>query len=387
MKFLVVFASKHGQTRTIGEFVKRTILSKKENSVEFLDLGLREDIPECESNANVVIIGTPIYAGRFHDSVVNWTRKNKNRISSKRLAFFTVSLNAEDKHPEARVVDDRKLKDLIRKTGLVPNFVASFSGALNYLEYDLVTRWLLKRISKKAGGPIDTSRDYDFTNWDHVAAFVKAIEDNELNSCYSVSRRLPSENNLNNVMPVFEQVWSRTLNVKRSPAEVFFSFMSLKSSELRMGDVLAKIRNLGREENSTEDELFVTSTEKFGGVELYRNEPYEVISGLVGQFWRIDFGIKHLAAAEFKEFDELHYAKVVTQLVFRPVNEGRECEVYCEMRVHSTTEAAAQRFKVYWNLFRPGINLYMRSLLRAIKRRAEHDSDHFSLSNKEVKIF
>jgi menaquinone-dependent protoporphyrinogen oxidase len=33
-------------------------------------------------------------------------------------------------------------------------------------------RWMIKRISQKEGGPADTSRDYEYTDWDQVARFA-----------------------------------------------------------------------------------------------------------------------------------------------------------------------------------------------------------------------
>jgi menaquinone-dependent protoporphyrinogen oxidase len=52
-----------------------------------------------------------------------------------------------------------------------PRWTATFSGALRYTRYGLVTRWVMKMISRATGGPTDTSRDYDFTDWDAVERF------------------------------------------------------------------------------------------------------------------------------------------------------------------------------------------------------------------------
>lgn len=196
MKYAIVFASKHGQTRNISEFIKRKLYEDSENSVHFFDLLLRKEQAHLAQECDVIVIGTPIYVGRFQNSVIKWIKDNKNWLKKKKLAFFTVSLNAEDQHTEARLMDDQLLKDLIQQSGIAPNYVASFSGALNYRDYGFITRWILKRISGKAGGPTDTSRNYEFTHWDQVEEFVKAISTSNVESPFLLSRRLPWETNL-----------------------------------------------------------------------------------------------------------------------------------------------------------------------------------------------
>jgi menaquinone-dependent protoporphyrinogen oxidase len=49
------------------------------------------------------------------------------------------------------------------------------AGALKYTEYDFFRRWMLKRIAKKEGGPVDTSLDHEFTDWDALDAFVRTF--------------------------------------------------------------------------------------------------------------------------------------------------------------------------------------------------------------------
>ena len=42
------------------------------------------------------------------------------------------------------------------------------TGRLAYREYNFLVRFLIKRIAKKEGGPTDTSRDHELTDWDEV---------------------------------------------------------------------------------------------------------------------------------------------------------------------------------------------------------------------------
>jgi menaquinone-dependent protoporphyrinogen oxidase len=47
------------------------------------------------------------------------------------------------------------------------------AGALLYRKYGFLKRWIMKRIVARAGGDTDTSRDYEYTDWNDMRAFAK----------------------------------------------------------------------------------------------------------------------------------------------------------------------------------------------------------------------
>jgi menaquinone-dependent protoporphyrinogen oxidase len=47
------------------------------------------------------------------------------------------------------------------------------AGALLYTHYNFFIRWMMKRIVATAGGDTDTSRDYEYTDWNDVRAFAR----------------------------------------------------------------------------------------------------------------------------------------------------------------------------------------------------------------------
>jgi len=52
-----------------------------------------------------------------------------------------------------------------------------FAGALPYTRYHFFLRWVMKRIATMAGRDTDTSRDYEYTDWDEVARFAEEFAD------------------------------------------------------------------------------------------------------------------------------------------------------------------------------------------------------------------
>jgi menaquinone-dependent protoporphyrinogen oxidase len=55
----------------------------------------------------------------------------------------------------------------------------SVAGALSYTHYNFPTRFMMRRIAKRAGMPLDTKCDHEFTDWAKldrvVGEFVLAL--------------------------------------------------------------------------------------------------------------------------------------------------------------------------------------------------------------------
>jgi menaquinone-dependent protoporphyrinogen oxidase len=57
------------------------------------------------------------------------------------------------------------------------------AGAVLYTQYPWLKKWMMKRIVGKAGGGTDTTRDYEYTDWNDLRRFanefVGQLETNE----------------------------------------------------------------------------------------------------------------------------------------------------------------------------------------------------------------
>jgi menaquinone-dependent protoporphyrinogen oxidase len=58
-------------------------------------------------------------------------------------------------------------------SGWRPTMTTTVAGALLYTQYNPLMRWIMKRIAAGAGGDTDTSRDYVYTDWAALRAFVQ----------------------------------------------------------------------------------------------------------------------------------------------------------------------------------------------------------------------
>jgi menaquinone-dependent protoporphyrinogen oxidase len=101
-------------------------------------------------------------------------KRNRELLERVPSAFFSVSLTASDPDEEAAIETLTMLEKFFRETGWRPQRVETIAGALVYTQYNIFIRHMMKLIVKHQGRTeLDTSRDYDFTDWDAVERFAR----------------------------------------------------------------------------------------------------------------------------------------------------------------------------------------------------------------------
>jgi menaquinone-dependent protoporphyrinogen oxidase len=99
-------------------------------------------------------------------------------------AFLSVTLTeatAEDRkvselrRQEAASELKKVIDAFVEDTGWHPRQVLPVAGALLYRQYNFFIRFIMKRMTKKNGGPTDTSRDYEYTDWAALSRFASTF--------------------------------------------------------------------------------------------------------------------------------------------------------------------------------------------------------------------
>jgi hypothetical protein len=104
---------------------------------------------------------------------------------------------------------------------------------------------------------------------------------------------------------------------------------------------------------------------------LARNGDREIVGGLIGKFWRPDFGLLTVnGPSEFLASTPPKTAKLVIGFLAEPVDENTllttETRVYCPDRY------SLLMFTPYWLAIRPVSGVLRRRMLRTIREIAEH---------------
>lgn len=168
-RILLLYATTEGQTGLIAERIART-LREKGHSVDVLPADTtRQELNPSAYDA--VMVGASIHYGHHPAYLHKLIRKHRDVLASRPCAFFSVSLSAGGPRPKPYAAQ-RYMDKFLRKTGWQPQLVASFAGALKYSVYGPIKRRVMIVFMTLGGGETDTSRDYEYTDWDAVERFA-----------------------------------------------------------------------------------------------------------------------------------------------------------------------------------------------------------------------
>jgi hypothetical protein len=99
-----------------------------------------------------------------------------------------------------------------------------------------------------------------------------------------------------------------------------------------------------------------------------------LVYGLIGQFWRSDFGLRSVGDGEgFMSFNELGVAKLVLGFSTSP-ERNAQTRLVTETRVYCPDRGSRLKFLPYWLVIRPISGLIRRRILSSIKRESERSS-------------
>jgi menaquinone-dependent protoporphyrinogen oxidase len=170
-RVLVVYGTGEGQTAKVAERITES-LGESGHAAEAFDV---ERLPDGVDLASYdgVVVGASIHMGRHQKGVRSFVRTHRETLETIPSGFFQLSLSAAMDDEAHRVETMGYVDALIEDTGWHPDRVAVLGGALRYSEYGFITRSLMKSIARAQTGDTDTSRDYEYTDWDEVRQFAE----------------------------------------------------------------------------------------------------------------------------------------------------------------------------------------------------------------------
>jgi menaquinone-dependent protoporphyrinogen oxidase len=178
---LVIYATREGHTRHIAEHLGAA-LSAHQRSFDLVDAA---DIADSQEEFSITrycaaIVSASLHFGRHEPEIVDFVKSHLGELQQIPTVFLSVSLSEQtvedpesppEERAEARATVKRTLENFLAQTGWRPMHVAAVAGALMYSKYNFVVRFIMKRLAKKTGAPVDTTQDYEFTDWaklDHL---------------------------------------------------------------------------------------------------------------------------------------------------------------------------------------------------------------------------
>jgi menaquinone-dependent protoporphyrinogen oxidase len=164
----VFYATTHGQTRRIAERLVQ-MFSERGYTSRATNVASRDADHVDWDCAQAVVVTASLHAHKHQRAAARFCRDNARYLNVRPSVFLSVSLaiasnDAGERRDAARIAQE--FVNAARWTG---GKVTCLAGRLAFTEYGWLTRFVMKRIALQHGQPTDTSRDYEFTNWDEVA--------------------------------------------------------------------------------------------------------------------------------------------------------------------------------------------------------------------------
>jgi menaquinone-dependent protoporphyrinogen oxidase len=170
----VFYASTEGQTRRIAERMADR-LRRRGLSSAAIDVGGAAAAMIEWRYVRGAMVGASLHAGRHQRQAATFVTSHRRELNERPSAFFSVSLAAASKQAEEVAAARAIAADFVTATRWHPDTAICLAGRLAYSQYGFVKRFFMKRIARKEGGPTDTSRDYEYTDWEAVDRFADAF--------------------------------------------------------------------------------------------------------------------------------------------------------------------------------------------------------------------
>lgn len=158
-RILVAYASKKGSTADIARAIAREL----GNAGFVVDVTRMEDVSSLEPY-DALVLGTPVYAGKFLADIPAFVRRNSERIARIPIAGFITGIAPV--FPEAGDPDAIAEK-LVQAMGPgKPVAVTMFAGKFESREHGILVRSLGKVMKIPEG---------DFRDWNAISAWARGL--------------------------------------------------------------------------------------------------------------------------------------------------------------------------------------------------------------------
>jgi menaquinone-dependent protoporphyrinogen oxidase len=170
-RILAIYGTTYGQTERVVQRIARALTATGHTVIT-----VRGDQPPPDpslADFDAYLIATSVLFGQHQRYMRDFVRAHAHLLNATPSAFVSVCGAAGGHSPPEQQQAQAYLDRFLRETGWQPRLTTSVGGAMAYTRYGPITRWVIKQISRRKGGPTDTSRDHESTDWTAVDDFAR----------------------------------------------------------------------------------------------------------------------------------------------------------------------------------------------------------------------
>jgi menaquinone-dependent protoporphyrinogen oxidase len=180
----VFYATREGHTQKIAEHVAMRLRERgfPADAQDLRTPGRDIDL----SKYAAAVLAASVHAGGHESEMVKFVKQHRHELERIPSAFLSVTLSetgaekpgaTPEEHARFAADVQKMIDTFFQQTGWHPTRVKPIAGALLYTRYNVLIRFIMKRIARKAGAATDTSHDYDYTDWAALDRFVDEFAD------------------------------------------------------------------------------------------------------------------------------------------------------------------------------------------------------------------
>lgn len=171
-RILIAYGTSEGQVARVAEHIAGVF---REHGHEVYPVDVRRHTPDPRAY-DAMVVGASVHRGRHQTHVAEYVREVREALAHVPTAFYSVSMAMRESSEGGRREAEGYVEEFFRLTHWRADTVGLFAGALAWTKYNVLVRWVMKRIAREKGiEDLDTSRDYVYTDWKAVRHFVEAF--------------------------------------------------------------------------------------------------------------------------------------------------------------------------------------------------------------------
>jgi len=166
MKKIFIYSSSNGQSLKICKALNKN----KESLIIDMDMLNTTKL----DNFDQIVIGASVKYGDHNKKVYEFVKKNRVLLEKKKTVFFSVNATARKSEKNTPKTNPYIIK-FLKKTNWTPDHIGVFAGMIDFPNYNFIEKYIIKLIMWITNGPTDTSKTFEFTNWEDVKKFSEEI--------------------------------------------------------------------------------------------------------------------------------------------------------------------------------------------------------------------
>lgn len=178
---------------------------------------------------------------------------------------------------------------------------------------------------------------------------------------------------LDRFMPAPEVIEHHRIHIAAPADVVLATARSMEVLQSRLIRAIFKAREVAlraHPDTRPHPSALLEQMQSIGWVVLAERANREIVMGAVTRPWDPEPEFRSVPAAEYLEFSEPGYVKILWTLRAEPLGDT-ESIFHTETRVATTDLETRAKFRTYWSFVAPGVELIRLAMLRPLKKAAE----------------